>query len=402
MNREEKKIMRLTVGAHGLVHLYEGVLPPLIPLLMKEFSADYFRLGLVVTVFSYAFGLGSLPAGLLADRVGPRQLVTAYLFGAGAAAALIFPINSLLVYGAVMGLLGAFCSFYHPASNTLISLGIRSPGSAFGIHGIAGSLGVAIVPVLSAWIGSQAGWRAPHVLYGLAGIALGFFSLTLPRYSPHARQATAAASTDSRRPGNSVDMLTLTLFFLSATALGLTYKGIMTFLPVYMGQNVLSSTGFDPVAMGGAFATVALISGAGGQYLAGRLVDRYRPEGIYLGSVVLGTVFVFAMAAAKGWLLVVFSVLYAFFYFSVQPTQNYLISRYLPAHRRGLGYGILFLLTFGVGSTAAAVSGYLADRFGLESVFWAMGLCFLASAVLVSALTIRSGRRLSGGMPGTA
>jgi MFS family permease len=82
--------------------------------------------------------------------------------------------------------------------------------------------------------------------------------------------------------------------------------------------------------------------------------------------------------------------LYAFFYFSVQPTQNYLVSRYLPSHHRGLGYGVLFLLTFGVGSTAAAISGYLADRFGLESVFWAMGGCFLASAAMVTALLLRS------------
>jgi hypothetical protein len=64
MNREEKKIIGLTVSSHSLVHLYEGVLPPLIPLLVGEFTTDYFHLGVVVTIFSYAFGLGSLPAGL--------------------------------------------------------------------------------------------------------------------------------------------------------------------------------------------------------------------------------------------------------------------------------------------------------------------------------------------------
>ena len=390
MNREEKKIMRLSVGAHGLVHLYEGVLPPLIPLLMQEFSTDYFRLGLVVTVFSYAFGLGALPAGILADRIGPRRLVTLFLFGGGMTASLVFPVNSLLLYGTVMGLLGAFCSLYHPASNTLISIGIRSPGHAFGIHGIAGSLGVAVVPILSAWIGSQAGWRIPHLVYGIAGIALAFYSLTLPRFPSASRRRASRAGEPPAPKAKSVDAFSLVLFFLSATALGLTYKGIMTFLPVYMGQNVGLAGRFSAVTLGGTFATIALLSGAGGQYLSGRLVDRYPAERVYLGSVVLGCVFVFAMAVCRGWLLLVSAVLYAFFYFSVQPTQNYLVSRYLPAHRRGLGYGVLFLLTFGVGSTAAAVSGYLADRFGLESVFWAMGGCFLASAVMVSALLLRS------------
>ena len=116
MNREEKKIMRLSVGAHGLVHLYEGVLPPLIPLLLQEFSTDYFRLGLVVTVFSYAFGLGALPAGILREKSGPRRLVTIFLFGGGATASLIFPIGSLLVYGAVMGLfIGVAAAFFFVA-----------------------------------------------------------------------------------------------------------------------------------------------------------------------------------------------------------------------------------------------------------------------------------------------
>ena len=56
---------------------------------MADYGTDYFHLGIVVSVFSYAFGLGSLPAGYLADRVGPRRLVTIYLFGSGIAAMLV-------------------------------------------------------------------------------------------------------------------------------------------------------------------------------------------------------------------------------------------------------------------------------------------------------------------------
>jgi hypothetical protein len=56
LNREKKHIIGLTTTSHFLAHLFEGVLPPLIPLLIMEFSTDYFHLGLVVTIFSYAFG----------------------------------------------------------------------------------------------------------------------------------------------------------------------------------------------------------------------------------------------------------------------------------------------------------------------------------------------------------
>lgn len=392
MNPEERKIMGLTTTSHGLIHLYEGVLPPLLPLVMAEFGTDYFTMGIIVSVFSYAFGLGSLPAGILADKIGPRRLISLYLFGAGTTGVLVLPTSSLLFYAIAMGLLGAFCSTYHPAANTLISLGIKKKGNAFGIHGIAGSIGIAVVPVLSAWIGTLLGWRAPHVFFGLIGIGIGFFSLTLPKRPTIQNRSAPQASLETVAE-QKVSGLSLTFFFLSATALGLSYKGIMTFLPTYMGQNIqLSFLKFDVVAMGGAFATIALISGAFGQYVSGRLTDKYPVEKIYLGAVCIGTIFVFIMSFSKGLILLLASICYAFFYFAVQPAQNYIVSKYLPQHRQGLGYGTLFILTFGVGSTAAAVSGYLADIYGLQIVFFTMGFCLLASAGLVLGLILQNGK----------
>ena len=368
--------------------MYEGVLPPLIPLLVGEFSTDYFHLGIVVTVFSYAFGLGSLPAGYLSDRVGPRRLITLYLFGAGFLSVCILPVGSLWAYGILMGLIGLFCSPFHPASNTLISHGIREKGRAFGINGIAGSLGIAIVPALSAWIGSAIVWKAPHVLFGLLGIGIGFFSMTIPRWP--VKKRSVGVGKESEAGLSKISYLNLIVFFTSAAALGLTYKGIMTFLPTYMGQNVhLSFFKLDTVAIGGTIATIALLSGAAGQYVAGRLVDRYKPERLYLGAVVFGTIFVFLMAKGLNIFLVVSAIFYSFFYFSTQPIQNYLLTQYLPEHRQGIGFGIHFFLTFGVGSTAAAVCGYLADHFGLQSVFYAMGLCFILSSCLALVLVLR-------------
>jgi len=133
MNKQEKKIMGLTTLSHSLVHLFEGVLPPLIPLVMTEFGTNYLYMGIVVMVFSYAFGFGSLPAGYLADKIGPRRLVTFYLFGSGLTAVFIWPVGSLLTYAVIMGFIGMFCSTYHPASNTLLSLTIREKGKAFGM-----------------------------------------------------------------------------------------------------------------------------------------------------------------------------------------------------------------------------------------------------------------------------
>jgi MFS family permease len=279
-----------------------------------------------------------------------------------------------------MGIVGLFCSPYHPASNALISHAIREKGRVFGIHGIAGSLGVALVPVISAWIGTHMGWRGPHILYGIMGIGIGCYSLTIPRQS--VRKKVPGQTGKEVEAEQRISMLNLVIFFVSAMALGLTYKGIMTFLPAYMGESVrLFGMTVNKVTLGGTVATVALLSGAVGQYLAGRLVDRFSAEKLYFGSVVIGTVCVFIMAASTDMILIAASISYAFFYFATQPIQNYLLSRYFPRHRQGLGFGIHFFVTFGIGSTAAAVSGYLADRFGLVSVFHFMGFCFILSSI---------------------
>ncbi len=390
MNKEEKRIITLTTTSHSLVHLFEGVLPPLLPLLMAEFGTDYFHLGLVVTVFSYAFGIGSLPAGYLSDRIGPRRLISLFLFGAGILAVAVWPVTSLIQYGLIMGGIGLFCSTYHPASNTLISLGIRERGKAFGIHGIAGSLGVASVPLLSAWIGSVMGWRTPHVVYGFFGILAGIYSFTIPKHPTAEEKGFEKTQKKASFP---ISYWNLIFFFLSAMALGLTYKGIMTFLPVYMGESIhVGGFKLGKVALGGTVATIALLSGALGQYLAGRGVDRFQAERLYLGAILLGTLFVFLMAVSRNLILVLSAVCYAFFYFSTQPIQNYLLSTYLPRHRHGMGYGIHFFITFGIGSTAAAVSGYLADSFGLRAVFNAMGACFLFSAAMAVTLLVRVNR----------
>jgi len=188
-----------------------------------------------------------------------------------------------------------------------------------------------------------------------------------------------------------VPFINLVVFFLSTATLGLTYKGILTFIPVYMGQNVhLGFLNMDAVAIGGTFTTISLFSGAVGQYLGGRTADRYPLEILYLIACIAGTIFVFIMAMSTNLVLIASAVLFAFFHFATQPIQNYILARYMPEHRRGLGYGIQFFLTFGVGSTAAAVSGYLADHFGLASVFYAMGLCFGASILLAGFLVARA------------
>jgi len=118
----------------------------------------------------------------------------------------------------------------------------------------------------------------------------------------------------------------------------------MTFLPAYMGENVTwAGMSVNKVTLGGTVTTLALLSGAVGQYIAGRLVDRISAERLYLLSIAVGTICVFIMSVSTNVMLIAAAVVYAFFYFSTQPIQNYLLSRYFPPPpaRHGLRHTFL-------------------------------------------------------------
>ena len=58
--------------AHFGHHLLTALPVPLLPMIRDDFGLDYTQSGLVITAFSLAYGIGQLPAGWLADRIGTR------------------------------------------------------------------------------------------------------------------------------------------------------------------------------------------------------------------------------------------------------------------------------------------------------------------------------------------
>ncbi len=391
MHTTEKQVLRLGVAGHALVHLFEGVTPPLIPLLAREFNTSYLALGAVVTLFGYLFGFGSIPAGYLTDRVGPRRLVSIYLVGAGVVS-LLFPLSrTLWMYAFFTALVGLFASSYHAAGNTLISRTVNEKGKAFGIHGIAGSIGTALVPALAAGLAALGGWRAPHLVFGVLSIGLGVLSLRVPEASATtaSQDPTLTTATTSTAPATPVPVPKakrslgpvpkryLVAFWLGTGLFGLAMRGVLTFLPAYLGESFAlfgEGNGIDIVTLGGLSATVVLLSGAVGQYLGGIAADKYSGETLYVLILLMSSLLLPFMALTTGFALVAIGVVFALFGFAVQPVQNFLLVRYVYPESHGKMFGIHFFLVFGVGSAGAVVSGYLADVFGLASVFLGMGL----------------------------
>jgi len=78
-------------------------------------------------------------------------------------------------------------------------------------------------------------------------------------------------------------------------------------------------------------------------------------------------------------LLVLSAAIYMFFSLGMQPIENSLVARYTPGKWRSTGYGIKFILVFGIGSLAVYCVGWIKET-------WSLGAVYLFAGGLVALL----------------
>jgi MFS family permease len=169
--------------------------------------------------------------------------------------------------------------------------------------------------------------------------------------------------------------------------MGMVYRGVATFLPKFLAVTYASGSG-AATAIGGTLSTLALLAGLAGMHVAGRAIDRgLHPAWAFVAGAAGQAPFLLAIGwAGRGAVLPLFATV-AFFHFVTQPAGNRLVAEFTPARLRGLGYGVYFLMTFGVGAIGASLGGFVSEAFGLARVFPAFAAVLIPSAAAALALT---------------
>jgi MFS family permease len=296
------------------------------------------------------------------------------------------------VTGALV-LWGAAASVYHPAGLSLISTGVQQRGRGLAWHGIAGNVGIAGGPLLTALLLLVFDWSV--VAWVLAVPALGATVLAL-RASFDERAAVQAD--DAGAPtASSPTMLqglwsrTATLFtagftvvFGAAALSGLYYRGVLTFLPDLLTPLVTVDLPIDVEAGRYVYAGLLMV-GIGGQYVGGRVTEWGAPErglaGAFAGLAAVGLLFLPVSGTGTGGLLGA-SVVLGFVLFAIQPLYQATVAEYTPPAARGLSYGYTYLAVFGVGAGGAALAGTLLQYAGPPFLFVVLaGIAGLGAAL---------------------
>ena len=325
------------------------------------------------------FGLGALPVGYLADKLQAKWIVRAGVLGIGPTMMLValFPPGPLLALP--LAAVGAFASLYHPSGLSLITRTIDMRGTALGINGLLGNVGIAGAPFFTSLAAQQWGWQGAYLAIGASLLGLGVIVSTLPITEP---QSGKPARIDEQH--HSATKLKLFLILIMAMMMGgLTYRAATVAQPAYFAEKV-SFLGY------GAATSLVFTFGSLGQIVGGRVADRYDLRVLYLLFHGLTVPLALCMAAISGAALFSVSGIFLFFSFGMQPIENSLVARLTPDRWRSTAYGIKFTVVFALGSLSVGAVKVIIEHFSIAAVYLALSITTFLTFAFASALYFSS------------
>lgn len=390
-NANEKKVLTFTGAAHALTHYVELAYPTLAVVYAVELGMAIEEV-LGWSLIGYMLlGFGALPAGYLADRIGSRTMVTTGLMLSGIAmfaAAFVSPGWPVVLCLAVVGF-GA--SIYHPAGIGLISRAVSARGTALGINGIYGNIGIALGPAVTGYLALTYGSQITFIVTGVGIVAVAMATSAL-QFAEPLRDATDEAPAASRGSSRAV-FVSFALLCVAAMFGGFNYRANSVAQPALFNEQInFLSYGFA--------TSLAMCAGIGGQYLGGHIADRFplAPAYFLFHAASLPAVLLIPYTSEYG--LFAAGAAFAFFSLGMQPIENSLYAQLTPERWRATAYGLKFSLTFGVGASAVAMVEWVAPSHGFVGVYHVLAM--VVGGILASIAMLALLQRNTDGTAGTA
>lgn len=178
----------------------------------NDLGFDDTQMGWVMAAFSLGYALFQIPSGKLADRYGPRKVMTIVCIGWSAFTALTGVVRGLFPMIALRFLFGVGEAGGYPtlarAFYSWLPVGERGITNSISFSG--GRLGAALAMPGVVWlIGAVGGWQQTFWLFGAAGIIFSIVWFALFRDTPEEHFAISQAEKDhiaaTRRPATAGD-----------------------------------------------------------------------------------------------------------------------------------------------------------------------------------------------------
>ena len=381
----DARILALVGTGHFLAHFYVIVLPPLFPLLHAELGISYAALGALMTVVNVTTGAAQVPVGFLVDRLGAGRILIAGMALISGGTALAGMTNGYWGLLALMVVVGAGNSVFHPADYAIMATRIDAHrlGRAFSVHTALGHFGWAIAPLTVATIAALWSWHSALVAVGLAGVVATIVVATQVRFLDASPTQPAAA----RRPaqttvrGGIATLLSpaMLMFFAFMVLTAFANSGLNNFsVSVLVGDYGADLPGANSVL------TAYFAASTAGVQIGGILADRVRRHELVLIVGFLIAAASLALIASVPLPLVAIGAVFALtglMFGAIRPSRDMMVRAIAPDGSVGKVFGFVTMgLNLG-GALAPIFFGWLIDRGEAEWVFYAAAVTILLALV---------------------
>ncbi len=332
------------------------------------------------TAMFVVYGLGSLPMGWLAERLGRPALMAGFFLGSGAAMLVAGFATGPFLLGLALAVMGAFSAIYHPIGTAmLVDAAGDKVGRAMGVNGVFGNVGVALAPAVTAFVAAAIGWRWAFFIPGAICFLIGL--LYLREGQVDAAKAKAAAKPFPEIPAPVVRRAVVVLMSLAAVS-GFVFNAYTILLPKLMEERLANSPELLPVV--GALAFLAIICGGFTQFTVGRLIDRNTLKRVFLPLACVPLPGMLLLSQMQGWAVMPVAGILAAAIFGQVTVNETMMARYVAPALRTKLYSIRFFVGFLGAAAASPVIAWLhGTAGGLGSVLMVLsafgGITFLCA-----------------------
>ena len=357
-----RNIGLLTAG-HLVTDINQGALPAILPFLIAEHHLSYQAAASLVFALSMSSSIAQPLFGLYSDRMSKPWLIPIGVFLAGIGLSTLGLTSKYWLWFATVTLSGIGVAAFHPEGARLMNfVAGENKATAMSVFGIGGTLGIALGPIFITSFLIRFGMEGTLALAFPATVTAILLVRKFAVLSSFSTHSTHTMSKISSLPDEWYPFLRLTGGVICRSIIFFAFN---TFIPLYwIGVHKQSK------AAGGVALTILLSAGVVGQFLGGRLADRYGDRTVIkLGFIWL----ILALSLfAMGPDVTVSTLLLIPIGIGVSMPYSPMVvlgQKYLPC-RVALSSGITLGLTVSAGGMIVPLLGRLADGYGLGIIFW--------------------------------
>ena len=377
------QLLALLTTGHACEHWFQGVLGPVIPYLAEDLGLTLTQVGLLFTGRAIMSAFSSVGTGLVIDSYGGGKWL---LVGCMAFVGLFYGAASFsagfLTLAPIIWLSGLATHSWHPPAMGLLGMRFENrKGFALGVHGTGANLGQTLAPIIAGYLLLIMTWRGVLLANTIPLFATAILLLVcLEPFQTSGKQKPGSAITS----GNFVDALIKNPGMIGACVFSgvrtLAHNVVSIFLPILLVRKY----GVGPSTLGlalGAYSAASIFP----ETIVGYLSDKISRKLILFVGIASGGIAMFMIPyAGTGILLYVCIASVGVFLISMRSAIFAYGFEVSPPRLAGSVVGVIFTANQIFVGLGLFFLGILADAYGLEIVFGAIGILCLGSLVAFS------------------